>query len=71
MHNLQEIEQRARAPRLRMARVAAIRAVFVRQLRDARPGIVLDVIAGGEQNLVQVMQCVRHILSGGQMCVQM
>jgi hypothetical protein len=67
VHNLQEIEQRARTPRLRVARVPAVRPIFVRQLRDACPRIVLDVTASREQDLVQVVQCVLHILPRGQL----
>lgn len=63
VHLLQEVEERARAPRLRVARVSAIFAVFVRELGNPTPRVVADVAACREQERVQVVESLRRILS--------
>ena len=62
MHLLHEVEYSARAPRLRVARVAAVLAVLVRQLGQAGPSVLLDVLARPQKDAVEMVQSLRTIL---------
>lgn len=66
MHFLEEVEQAARAPRLSVARIRAVLAILVRQLRDASPRVLLDVLARLEKDAVEVVQSLSGVLGSDQ-----
>ena len=62
MHVLQEVEHAAVAPRLSMAGVVAVLATLVRELRQARPNVLLDVLTRLEDRAVHVVEGHRGVL---------
>jgi hypothetical protein len=56
MNIIQKLEQSARAPGLCLTRILTIFSIFVRQLGDSSPWIVLDVTTKCQQFSVKMMQ---------------
>ena len=65
VHGLEEVQERTRAPRLRLARVVAIASVLIRQLGKTRPGIVQNVTTRRQQKSMEIVKSLRGILSHG------
>lgn len=62
MHSLQEVQQRARAPCLRIARVHAVSSVFVRKFGNSCPCVILDMLSRPQKYLVQMVQRLAFLL---------
>lgn len=56
MHGVQEVKESTRAPRLRGARIVAVGAILVCELRDTSPRILLNVATRGQEKPMQVVQ---------------
>ena len=63
---LKSVQKGGRRPRLRPARVMAVRPVLIRQFGDTRPRVVLDMLADRQERVVQVMQSHSDILRRGE-----
>ena len=70
MDVVQEVEKGTRAPRMRAARVMAVFAILVRQLRKTSPGVALYVAARRQEDLVKMVKRLRYILRGDKLALK-
>lgn len=63
MSRLEEIQKSAGAPSLGITRVRAQLPILVRQLGYACPRVVFDMVASGQEDVVEVVQCLCDILN--------